>query len=1855
VCSTCYDGEECTCFLNKLELVEVAEVQEYTPPEDAEAPSLQLLGNGELVRTTSGTVVMVHSLQQGAQWAGDPGVVAWDAVDGNLTDQVSAYGAAAVSTHAPTTPDAPHVITYMVNDAAGNTARVRRRVYVHNPCGDPAEAPCPSEEQEELAEATETVCSINGLCNSLELEDQNTEEMVAAPPLLRLIGPQLVEIAQGDPYLACLADAPLDMVCDRGAEAEDGTDGVLTSYIRACAPAGDAKAGTTSNFAAAGLAACQLDTSAGGREVNISFTVQNSAGAQATVVRTVVITPHCAPWEHTCADRVSCSEAGVCQAGLAAAQAEEPPVDAPPALNLMVSEALGEFVTVAKGAPYDRCPAGHTPTVEVLCEPGAEAVDAEEGDISRHVLACPPDSCIDMGCPEHEFVRKGLAGCLNTSAAVGTVFSIQFVVLDSALPPNLARVTRYVTIGTPCAEGEVFCEELDGSCGTVACEHRVQLELKRAGDVHPPVVSTLGPEHLTLDYGEGTRGGTLQPCAEYAQAPPPPSAESGGRHGRALPAGCYAVAWDEEDGDLSAQIGYRQRRECGAPSGREGALCGAPACRLDALEQGACQPGEYMYEYYVADASGLRGAATVTVTLRESARITSVVQLEAGTEEQARAQAEMLQEVSSNEARAFRTAIAALLSDHGSSSGAPETAPDDVEVINATADGTLVDVEFSILVAVVEPAMDQAIAAQQAQLLDSVDGAENASLAAYLVSAAVASNATLPTVVAQLGPEFSEQERTKEVDVVEMAKGALQGEVWHLSAVAKELEAQLEWKTGPAVASAHATDGLQHNGISSAFTSHAEASIHDVLMLKEGAAALSPDIDVSAAAGTAAVGHIAADYTAERIASAWGSTNSDTTAAAFPAGVCPHRTPSTGSVRLALCLPYSTEEACAALVPPPPAPVPPFVPVQGPASTALGAAVANVTGAAVESGAAKLRRLLARGSSGGTAGRGDGGGGGSSGMSSTQAGVVNGENELGSLQAVLQDQLIGDGRRVSTRTDFHFRRYLARRNLLVGGLLVEQRRRQVLPAEQCTPRRFSHLEAYCVTSAPAVDRFGNDPVLVPGTSLTDPSLLGEVAQYYNPDPEAGQVEYRLWSSHSATTARPFAVHSLTEDLFVAYLEGAVTRERIFEVLRYLGEGRFLDHGTHELVVHSLLWNSQQQVLLKASHWLRVLETFSAWLQIIALGAVDIAEPPGGSTVAGVGLLQVGTRVEVFWPGGQSGYLEEPWEEWVDRCSWEEVGGKRGRGSGREQWFARFLDALWGACRAGGPCLTEHFRRSHPNALVLLLSVAGLTRCPAQSCRLILSETELRQHCAREHQLRREVARVVEEGSALRGKLRGRPGLGEAPGDRRAIAEADEERVLRDAVRLVQAGHAARKGREETGVGQAGAGNGAHVAEAGAIAPCWDRQEAGSQQWCASGLAGARLMVLLKEDNGNNVRPIACGEVLRKLVAKVICCAKSFKARFCGRRQDGEHGGLRAVQVGVAVKGRVDLCVHTLQAALDRHPEWVCVKADAKNAFNAVYREAMFEAIERDFPELWAWTDRCCGVEGNLRFRLGGVDGSVMRFVKPKEGTPQGDPLGPLYMAAPLQRVHERHSAVFICAYLDDAFFLGPPAVAALTYGTYIEQAAAIGLDIQPMKSAGFSLVGDTSCFEDGVPARVSSAAWLGGFAQVCEDMRELFPTVTVGAADLEAESELPYVNSLQAAMQKVSEAMGLVEEARRANGHLPPQVPKADNIRMLSNHNREENAGEGGQVDVDGDEDEDGDSWRTEEAAQGGAIGEHGGCAREAEHLSCGVRERAPPRVFRESMEGVRQEAEHLRIAGIQGEGATERLYNSGPVQNSGQ
>ncbi|KAK3233210.1 hypothetical protein CYMTET_56478 [Cymbomonas tetramitiformis] len=200
------------------------------------------------------------------------------------------------------------------------------------------------------------------------------------------------------------------------------------------------------------------------------------------------------------------------------------------------------------------------------------------------------------------------------------------------------------------------------------------------------------------------------------------------------------------------------------------------------------------------------------------------------------------------------------------------------------------------------------------------------------------------------------------------------------------------------------------------------------------------------------------------------------------------------------------------------------------------------------------------------------------------------------------------------------------------------------------------------------------------------------------------------------------------------------------------------------------------------------------------------------------------------------------------------------------------------------------------------------------------------------------------------------------------------------------------------------------------------------------LVGPRLVALLTDNLGVTSGPITCGEVPPKL--EVICKqrAKAFRARFCGGGP-----GLRAALMGVVVKGGADLGVYTVQAVLDRHPKWVCVKADATQECVecSLPRGRVFDAVERGLP-------------GAL-----GVDGPLLR-VEEMPGAVRGE--------------------------LDFINVLGVP----------VEWPEAVTAKRQRRSLTG--------------------------------QMRERLQTV-----------------------QKVSDAMGEIEEASGADEHLPPQAPKGAN------------------------------------------------------------------------------------------------------------
>ncbi|XP_062510762.1 uncharacterized protein LOC134186742 isoform X2 [Corticium candelabrum] len=112
------------------------------------------------------------------------------------------------------------------------------------------------------------------------------------------------------------------------------------------------------------------------------------------------------------------------------------------------------------------------------------------------------------------------------------------------------------------------------------------------------------------------------------------------------------------------------------------------------------------------------------------------------------------------------------------------------------------------------------------------------------------------------------------------------------------------------------------------------------------------------------------------------------------------------------------------------------------------------------------------------------------------------------------------------------------------------------------------------------------------------------------------------------------------------------------------------------------------------------------------------------------------------------------------------------------------------------------------------------------------------------------------------------------------------------------------------------------------------------------LCAARLIALSK--SSGDVRPIAIGEVFRRITAKTIC----------SQYKDSFSKFFAPLQHGIATDGGADLLVHHVQLLLDSHKDWVVMKTDAKNAFNAVKRSHLLTQVSKHFPEMFPMSTKC---------------------------------------------------------------------------------------------------------------------------------------------------------------------------------------------------------------------------------------------------------------------------------------------------------
>ena len=172
---------------------------------------------------------------------------------------------------------------------------------------------------------------------------------------------------------------------------------------------------------------------------------------------------------------------------------------------------------------------------------------------------------------------------------------------------------------------------------------------------------------------------------------------------------------------------------------------------------------------------------------------------------------------------------------------------------------------------------------------------------------------------------------------------------------------------------------------------------------------------------------------------------------------------------------------------------------------------------------------------------------------------------------------------------------------------------------------------------------------------------------------------------------------------------------------------------------------------------------------------------------------------------------------------------------------------------------------------------------------------------------------------------------------------------------------------------------------------------------SSWLATSKLLPFAK--SGGGVRPIAIGTGIRRVVSTLALRASSRELRKA----------LGPCQFGVSVKNGVEYCIHKARYDLLTSRKFLLV-FDIKNAFNAVFRDAIFKQVSIAIPSLLPLVSLFYEHPSSLL--LPGGQGLFS-----EEGTQQGDPLAPalfsLALAPVLAKLAEDFQNFDLRAYLDD--------------------------------------------------------------------------------------------------------------------------------------------------------------------------------------------------------------------------------------------
>ena len=194
-----------------------------------------------------------------------------------------------------------------------------------------------------------------------------------------------------------------------------------------------------------------------------------------------------------------------------------------------------------------------------------------------------------------------------------------------------------------------------------------------------------------------------------------------------------------------------------------------------------------------------------------------------------------------------------------------------------------------------------------------------------------------------------------------------------------------------------------------------------------------------------------------------------------------------------------------------------------------------------------------------------------------------------------------------------------------------------------------------------------------------------------------------------------------------------------------------------------------------------------------------------------------------------------------------------------------------------------------------------------------------------------------------------------------------------------------------------------------------------------------------EKSKTAVRPLACGDPIRRLVAKCFCVAgkEEISKSFAGRNY------------GVGCPGGVEVVAHSLRDCLKEHKgsKLGLLKIDFRNAFNLVKRSHFVKAACEMFPAMSKWTEWCYGEASMLLY-------DHQHIIESCSGVQQGDPLGPLYFCCGIMALVNDIQAlgpVYNKWYMDDGGIIGDVELLKKVWDLLQSRGPELGLHLNPSK------------------------------------------------------------------------------------------------------------------------------------------------------------------------------------------------------------